>query len=165
MGADMGDQKLNVRLSGPAKVAGKWRKTGETVEVDQRGADDLRAAGVLEGDSLPAAAESEVGPALFDQAVQSKAKEIAEAIVEAAVDQAVTELTLARDEANARAVEAEAQRDLLQDRVLELQAQIDAANTNTSREQAGDPPETPAAEEAKPAKTARKAAGGGAPKG
>ncbi len=159
----MGDQKLNVRLSSPAKVAGKWRKAGETVEADPRTADDLRAAGVLEGDSIPAA-ESKVSPALFDQAVHSKAKEIAEAIVEAAVDQAVTELTLARDEANARAAEAEAQRDLLQDRVLELQAQIEATKTNTSSE-AGDPPKTPASEEAKPAKTARKATGGGASKG
>lgn len=160
----MGDQKLNVRLSSPAKVAGKWRKAGETVEADPRTADDLRAAGVLEGDSIPAA-ESKVSPALFDQAVHSKAKEIAEAIVEAAVDQAVTELTLARDEANARAAEAEAQRDLLQDHVLELQAQISAVQTNTSQEQAGDPPETPAPEEAKPAKTTRKAGGGGASKG
>ncbi|MGD9864645.1 MAG: hypothetical protein AB7S99_15685 [Pseudodonghicola sp.] len=152
----MGNQKLNVRLSGPAKVAGKWRKAGETVDVDQRGVDDLRAAGVLEGDSVPAAAESEVGPALFDQAVQSKAKEIAEAIVEAAVDQAVTELTLARDEANARAAEAEAQRDLLQDRVLELQAQIEAVETNTSREQAGGQPKATATNGAKRPKPAPK---------
>jgi len=160
----MGDQKLNVRLSGPAKVAGKWRKAGEIVDIDPRDADDLRAAGVLDGESVPAAAESEVSPALFDQAVHSKAKEIAEAIVEEAVDQAVTELTLARDEANARAVEAEAQRDLLQDRVLELQAQIVGKEEQISEGQTDDTPKASVSEDNKPAKSTRKT-GGGATKG
>lgn len=73
---------ITLRLAGPAKLDGKWRKPGDTVTVPADMLDQLPVDEVLDGDP---------------QEVQS---------------------------ALARAVEAEAQRDLLQTRVLELQGQV-----------------------------------------
>ncbi|WP_321362603.1 hypothetical protein [uncultured Celeribacter sp.] len=117
---------VEVTLITPAKVAGKRQPSGKTLTVSETVRDQLIAAGAVAKDAAPVTTISgDNDTAAFEAAVEAKAKEIAEAIVDAAVETAVTELQATADEATARAIEAEAQRDLLQERVLELQAQLD----------------------------------------
>nr|WP_321511114.1 hypothetical protein [uncultured Celeribacter sp.] len=116
---------VEVTLITPAKVAGKRQPTGKTLTVSETVRDQLIAAGAVSADVAPVTTASVGNEAdAFETAVEAKAKEIAEAIVGEAVDTAVTELQATADEATARAIEAEAQRDLLQERVLELQAHL-----------------------------------------
>lgn len=135
--------RKKVRLSAPAKIGGKWHRAGAEPDVDAATELDLIAAGAIDpaGPSEPSQPD-EFGEALaagritahqFEAAVATQAKAISEAVVEAAVDAAMAEVMAEKDAAlvamEARAVEAEAQRDVLQARVQELQ---DAAKNTQS---------------------------------
>jgi len=131
-------EKFSIRLSGPAKVLGKRRQAGDVVEVDRNGLEHLIAAGVV--DDRPA-------------------EGVAEQVAEKDPTLSIEALEAERSAAIARAVEAEAQRDTLQGRLLELQAQIDAAVP-----QGGE--DTPISQESDATKsTAQKTARGGSEKG
>lgn len=150
--------RISVRLTGPAKIEGQWRKPGEDVSVTVELARQLDAAGVIAEDHALAAEEIASGVPGFDEAVAAAARDIANAEIEAAVVAAMGEFEDEKNALIARAVEAEAQRDLLADRVLELQAQIPDADQagNTEGGETGAAAGQPAAETA--VKNARKGA-------
>lgn len=131
-------EKFSIRLLGPAKVTGQRRQAGDVVEVDRNEFDHLVAAGVVEDRPT-------------DEVAEQVAKEDLTVSLEA--------LEVERNAAIARAVEAESQRDMLQGRLLELQAQIDAAPR-------GGEDNTPISQESDATKsTAQKTARGGSKKG
>ncbi|SLN38120.1 hypothetical protein AQS8620_01425 [Aquimixticola soesokkakensis] len=153
---------VTVTLATPAKVGGKNEPQGKVLTVSLTVRDQLLAAGALVSGGEVVALLPDETTSVFEQAVAVKAKQIAQTIVEAAVEEAVTELTASANEANARAdtaeahtAEAQAQLTVMQDRVLELQAQLEAAPQGSVPQEA--PEET--------AKTPAKVASKSKPKG
>lgn len=163
----MSEGKIWVRLSGPAKLGGRWLKSGDELEVTADERDDLDALGLLAPLTAAASAERETRTftgAEWEAAVQAEARKIAGAAfdgeldkiaaeakevvalvgkAEAERDDAIIRATAAetqRDQAFARVVEAGAQRDQALARIAELEAQIAASGkTETSPEgQAGE---------------------------
>lgn len=151
-------ERIFVRLTGSAKIEGQWRKPGEDVAVTADLARELDAAGLIVEDGGLSAAEIATGAPGFDEAVEAAARDIANAEIEAAVLAAMGEFEGEKNALIARAVEAEALRDLLQERVLELQAQIEASPVaqDTEGGEQGAATGQPAAETA--VKNARKGA-------
>jgi len=173
-------KEYEVTLTSPAKIAGKREPQGKTLTVSKTVREQLIAAGLVDAVTVMVPVASGVdltsfeGTDDFETAVTSKAKEMAEALVEAAVDEAVTELTTAADEANARAEkaevkvhEAEAQLQTLQDRVLELQEQLKPASDEPAHDTADAPTDTSeaATEGEKTTKASPKAGSGKTQKG
>lgn len=118
---------VSVTLSGPAKIAGRYRKVGDVVEVSSGVLDDLRAAGALSADDVVVAelvAEMVPGAPGFDAAVAAQAELIAKSVVDAAVSAALTEIIADRDNAAARASNAEVTITRQDTRIYELEAQV-----------------------------------------
>ncbi|OJY36357.1 MAG: hypothetical protein BGP11_08410 [Rhodobacterales bacterium 65-51] len=107
-----------VKLAGPAKIDGKWRKAGETVEVSPDRALDLDDHGLVADyptdliaapgvdlrkvdlSSLPAGEKLiTVTEEQFAQAVAAQAKSLAEAVSDAAVEAACAGIIADRDKA------------------------------------------------------------------
>lgn len=138
-------EKTEVRLTGPAKVGGVWKKPGDPVLADETTLAQLRQEGLL------------AEPVVFiGDPVELALRDVED----------MSSVEAERDAALARAIEAEAQRDLLQDRVSELQDQLAAAQAaqpdktqaettlptpsepSPDPEDAGDTPAAPAPEKA-----------------
>lgn len=125
---------MDVTLKSPAKIGGKWHQAGETVAVTDEVAAQLGEVVIGEqpmGAPDPGATEAFVADVErnFDAAVAERAKAIAEAIVGAAVEQAVEFLSNERDQ--------------LAERVRELEAQIAAAAAPAATEPAEPSTSTP----------------------
>lgn len=126
----MSGDLVKVRITAPAKLGPRWLRPGDAPEVTLDELAALEAAGAVERDPDATRVVVDGAPALtltqaeFD-AVTDTLKRI----------EAKAQETVARAEALevekaallVRAVEAEAQRDMLQGRVLELQDQLSAA--------------------------------------
>lgn len=137
---------ITVTLTGPAKVGGLRKRPGDVVEVDPTTLRQLVAAGAVAPDLdataplLTGAPVRTLTQAEFETAVAGAAKVLAETMLDAVLAEALAPLETEKNAALARAIEAEAQRDMLQSRVLELQAQLAAA---TEKAPAGEtPPDT-----------------------
>lgn len=103
-----------ITLANPAKIRGKIEPAGKVVIVDQTEFKHLKAAGAI-GTTAP---ETVTDALIADRgALEEQIAAKGEVIATLEGDLKAME---------ARAVEAEAQRDVLQDRVLELQAHIEA---------------------------------------
>jgi hypothetical protein len=122
----MGD-RISVRLTGPAKIEGKWRKAGEEVAVSPDLALELAAAGVVDRDGQSAA---EVAPGMpgYDEAVAAMAKTLAADAVQTAVDEALAEVIADRDAYRAQANDAAATVSRQSTRILELEAEAATAD-------------------------------------
>lgn len=144
------EELVSVTLSGPAKVAGRWRRSGDVVEVSHTILRDLRAAGAVDGDDAMVADLASGLPG-FDQAVAAQAQLVAEAIVDAAVGAALSEVVSERDNAIARASNAEATIGRQDTRIYELEARISELEEQIAA--AAPPPGDgdPASQAAKPA--------------
>ncbi|MDR5655422.1 hypothetical protein [Ruixingdingia sedimenti] len=155
---------MKVTLSGPARIGGQRKRPGDVVDVDLLTLRHLEAAGVIAPELASAAATdtpvSAMTQAEFEAAVAATAKVLAETMLDAALEEVVATVEAEKNAALARAVEAEAQRDLLQARVEELQ-HILAEQTDTTPAAAAAKTSSPAAAPA--AKSTRKS--GGAAKG
>lgn len=160
------DDLISVRLTGPAKIGGKWRKPGEDVSVTPDLARELAAAGAIADSDAQALADLAPGMPDYDHAVQAMAKVLAEAAVQAAVEATTAELIADRDAARARADEAETEVSRQLARIMRLEAEIadlsadrtqGGADVSTVDAVEGETPNTaPTAEP--PAKNARKGA-------
>lgn len=137
------DERITVRLIGPAKIGRDWHKAGDTPSVTLDVARQLKEAGLLEGDDLTAAADLSPGMPGYDEAVHAMAKTLADAAVNAAVQKAEAQLIEERDTALERAKAAEA-------RIAELEAVLDGADSAPPADQATEPTNPPA-DAAKPA--------------
>lgn len=111
-----------VSLISPAKVGGERRRAGATVLVDAATLAQLIAAGAVRAD---ADHDHDATPSVLTEAQVL-------AFTQAEVVEAEKAALLAR------AIEAEAQRDMLQDRVLELQGQLSAATAAAGQAVAAD---------------------------
>lgn len=104
-----------VRLTGPAKIGGRWRQPGDVVPVDAEVFSQLRAAGVIAPDAELAGVAGEAGAevitltrAEFDAQLAAAAKALADLALDAAIDAAIAEVVAERDAALTRAEAAEA---------------------------------------------------------
>ncbi len=144
---------ITVTLIGPAKVGGLRKRPGDVVEVDPTTLGQLVEAGAAPRDPDATAPVRTLTQAEFETAVAGAAKVLAETMLDAALEGVAEAFEAEKNATLARAIEAEAQRDMLQDRVLELQAQLAAATENTPAGEA--PPDTdtpqPSEKAAKPA--------------
>lgn len=123
------EDRISIRLTGPAKIDGKWRKAGEDVPVTSELVRELAAAGVIERGDDTATAELAPGMPGYDEAVATMAKTLADAAVEAAVEAALAEVVADRDAARIRANDAETALRRAEARVLELEAELHDAQT------------------------------------
>lgn len=140
----MDERNISLRLSGPAKIDGKFRKSGETVNVTESVLAALIAADVVDRDSVEMIGADVLTSVDFDNAV-------ANAVAEQVADiRAITE----RIEAEAADKVAEAQR-----RIAAAQAEattaIEAARTDAAEKIAAAEARAIAAEKAKPVKEPR----------
>lgn len=134
-----------VTLATTVKIRGKIEPAGKVVVVNQTEFDQLKAVGAISSTAATPIADALIADRdALEQLIATKGE---------VIQTLGSELTAME----ARAIEAEAQRDLLQDRVLELQAQI--AATDTAGESAPDDQHTEAV------KTTSKKAGNGSSKG
>ena len=118
------EDRISIRLIGPAKIDGKYRKPGEDVDVTIDQLRDLTQAGaVAEGDAQPVA---DLAPGMpgFDEAVAATAKVLVDAAVEAAVDAVHVEIVADRDAARTRASAAEAEVSRQHARIMALEAEL-----------------------------------------
>lgn len=157
MGAIM-EQRVSVTFSAPVKVEGIARRPGDSAAVTITTAAQLEEMGVIEPIALGVSvAELVPGAPGFDEAVAAAAQALAETMIDAAISASIGPLEAEKNAAAARAAEAEAQRDLLQARVLELQAQLAATTpTSPSGETAGNEAEDPPPAAPKKAAAAKK---------
>ncbi|MFN3313278.1 MAG: hypothetical protein ACK46Q_07410 [Hyphomonas sp.] len=112
-----------VCLTGPAKIDGRWRGAGETVEVDHDILHDLTAAGAIDP-KVTGVMELVPGGTGFDEAVNAMAKALADAAVAAAVEVATAKLTEERDFYRTSLENVEAQLRSAQASNNELEAEI-----------------------------------------
>lgn len=154
------DPKTEVTLIAPAKVGGKFRAVGAVVEVDATELQHLKKAGAVPDDkSIVAQAEQADAPdALMAQLAAAIAKADEQALALAEIEAELGELATLLGATEARAVEAEAQRDMLQDRVLELQKDVGEAVLRAEAAEAGKTNEPPASPEVAPAKSKKASA-------
>ncbi|WP_028710407.1 hypothetical protein [Paracoccus pantotrophus] len=118
------EDRISVRLTGPAKIDGRWRKPGEDVAVTTDMARELVAAGVIAEGEAQAVSDLAPGMPGFDEAVHAMAKTLADAAVQAAVETATAELIADRDAYRARANDADAEVNRQAARILELEAEL-----------------------------------------
>lgn len=121
------DNRISVRLTGPAKIEGKWRKPDEDVAVTPELARELAAAGVISKDPDTDPSDLASGLPGFDEAVTEQARLLADAAVVAAVDAATSELVADRDAARVRAADAEAEVNRQDARIMALEAELAVA--------------------------------------
>lgn len=142
------DHKTEVTLTAPAKVGGKFRPVGAVVEVDATELKHLKKAGAVSDDksAVTQSAQADAPDAQLAAAVDEQALELVK--LEAELGELATLLSATE----ARAVEAEAQRDMLQDRVLELQKEVGWAGQGAEAAEADKTNEQPASSEVAPAK-------------
>lgn len=140
--------RISVRLAGPAKIEGTWRKPGEDVPVTPELAVELAASGVIAEGDAQGMADLAPGMPGFDEAVAAMAKVLADAAVHAAVEVATVELTRDRDEYRALAQGAESQVNRLEARVFELEAELAEAQGVPAKAEAEKPAESDAAPQA-----------------
>ncbi|WP_323041572.1 hypothetical protein [Gemmobacter sp.] len=140
----MSGDLIKVRITAPVKLGPRWLRPGDEPEVTADDRAQLEAAGaverdpdatqvVLTGTPVRAFTQSE-----FETATAVTAQMLAEAMLDAALEEVTTQLRAEKAALLARAVEAEAQRDMLQDRVLELQDQLSAATAAAGQAVAAD---------------------------
>ncbi|MDF2141244.1 hypothetical protein [Paenirhodobacter sp. CAU 1674] len=145
------DPKTEVTLIAPAKVGGKFRAVGAVIDVDATELEHLKKAGAVPDDkSIVAQAEQADAPDALMAQLAAAVDEQALAIVE--LEAELGELATLLGATEARAVEAEAQRDMLQDRVVELQKDVGEAVLRAEAAEAGKTNEPPASPEVAPAK-------------
>ena len=118
------EDRISVRLIGPAKVGGRWCRSGEDVAVTQDQARELAALGVISEGEGNLLAELAPGMPGFDQAVAAMAKTLADAAVHAALEAAHSELIADRDAARIRASDAEAEVGRQHARIMELEVEL-----------------------------------------
>lgn len=138
-----------VTLATTVKIRGKIEPAGKVVVVNQTEFDQLKAVGAISSTAATPIADALIADRdALEQLIATKGE---------VIQTLGSELTAME----ARAIEAEAQRDLLQDRVLELQAQIAATiePTDTAGKPATDDQHTEAV------KTTSKKTGSGSTKG
>ncbi len=155
-----------VKLSDPAKIDGKWRKQGETVEVSSDTAVDLEDQGLVaecpddalqatSGDGAAAAETRTFSAAEWEAAVAAAARDLAGQAFDGALAKLEAEAkqlsdAFAQQEAEktallARVADAEARRDAADARIRDLVAEAEA---RASTSQPEDTPEPPAAKTA-----------------
>lgn len=115
---------IQVKIAEPVKIDGKWHRLGDTPHVSPEVAQQLERDGFLA--ETPAELSGLAGgmPG-FDEQVAATAKTLAEAMVDTVVSEAMTAHDAKLTELRAAAAEANAQRDQLQERVLDLQQQTE----------------------------------------
>lgn len=113
------DERISVRLTGPAKIGRDWLKAGDTPSVTLDEARQLKDAGLLAGEDHAAVADLAPGMPGFDEAVTAMSKTLADAAVNAAVQTAEAQLIEERDAVVTRAKAAD-------ERVQELEAEVEA---------------------------------------
>lgn len=118
------EDRISVRLTGPAKIDGRWRKPGEDVAITTDMVRDLVAAGVIAEGEAQAVSDLAPGMPGLDEAVTAMAKTLADAAVQAAVEAATAELIVDRDAYRARANDADAEVNRQAARILELEAEL-----------------------------------------
>ena len=123
------EDRISIRLTGPAKIDGKWRKPGEDVKVTPALGRELADAGVVEDSDDLAVADLAPGMPGYDEAVAAMARTLADAAVEAAVEAALAEVISDRDAARIRASDAEDAHRRAEARVLELEAELHDVQT------------------------------------
>ena len=151
------DDRITVRLIGPAKIGRDWRRTGDTPSVTLDEARQLKEAGLLAGDDIVAVADLAPGMPGFDEAVAAMAKVLAEAAVAAAVEASTAELIAERDAVFDQLEQAHAGLSEQAGRIAELEDQIANASPpsggSTAVSEVASSSEDPAAPQAaKPAK-------------
>ncbi|HBS99188.1 MAG TPA: hypothetical protein DEB47_04835 [Citreicella sp.] len=131
------ERKTIVTLLSAAKIGGKFYGAGASPEVSDRQLADLVAAGAVAPDAAGQVLEAST-PEGADLAAAIARAETAEARVtelEASLTEAVVQII---PELQAAVIEAEAQRDLLQERVLDLQRGIETADDGAAAPQSAD---------------------------
>lgn len=123
-------ETFSILLTGPAKVGGKRRKAGETVEVDQGQLDQLTASGVV-------ADQSSSGARIYTEAeFHAKLKELvaeSDERINASLGEDISRLKAERDEAIAQ---VDGQRELvstLEGQVTALNEQLAMAHNNLAQ--------------------------------
>ncbi len=109
------ENRISVCLTGPAKIAGKWRKPGEDVDVTPDQVRDLAAAGVIPQGMDLVVAEMAPGMPGFDEAVT------------VALDAATADLVADLEAARARLADADAEVDRQHSRIMQLEAELATA--------------------------------------
>lgn len=130
------------KLSGPAKIGGKWFKEDQIAEVDFDTAADLDDQGLIKEYSETGFPTASVLPAVHadtrllitDEAFQAAVQAEALKLAGQAFDGALGKLEAENKQLLARAVEAEAQRDQALARILELQGAAGQPDQNTPSE-------------------------------
>lgn len=131
------ERKLTVTLLSAAKIGGKFYGAGASPEVSVRQLADLVSAGAVPRDAVGQVLEASA-PEGADLAAALARAETAEARVielEASLTEAVVQII---PELQAAVIEAEAQRDLLQERVLDLQRGVKTADVGAKPSQSAD---------------------------
>lgn len=146
------DKEFEVTLTSPAKINGKHEPAGKTLTVSEKVHDQLFASGAIESENpdpsdVVSSDASQAEPD-FEALVTEKAKEISAQIVGAAVDEAVTELHSAVQDANQRAENAEARTLSAETELQALRDQVAAENAQTSKGEADDQDTQPASKAA-----------------
>ncbi|MFB2531025.1 hypothetical protein ACEYYA_02545 [Paracoccus sp. p3-h83] len=148
----MADDKITVRLTGPAKIGPDWHDEGADVPVTPDVARELAAAGLITDSDSVAVQELAPGMPGFDEAVAAMAKVLADAAVSAAIDAALVEVIAERDSARAHASAVEATVSRQDVRIMELEARAAELEEQLVASTAGAPPADPSvAKDAKPA--------------
>ncbi|RCW77810.1 hypothetical protein [Paracoccus lutimaris] len=118
------EDRISIRLIGPAKIDGNWRKPDDMVDVTTDQLRDLVSAGVVANSEDRHVADLAPGIPSFDEAVGAMAKVLADAAVAAAVDAAHAEIVADRDAARIRATDAEAEVSRQHARIMALEAEL-----------------------------------------
>ncbi len=147
----MPGETIRANLKGPAKVGSRWLKAGpETVTAEELAV--LKAEGLV-GDPLPLGEFGEA-PAVgmvtmtvaeFEAAVAAQAQAIADAVLTAALKEALADLNARAAALQEQLAAAEAERDALKLRVAEFEAAQTQPNTPPSEKVAKTAPKKGAA--------------------
>lgn len=164
-------QMISVTLTGPAKIAGKWCKPGDQVEVDLDLAAELEAVGVIAplGDGISVADLAPGAPG-FDAAVQAALDAASADLVAdlAAARQRLSDADVEVGRQHARIMQLEADLATAAETLAALQAEVAArADSHAEGGQSADAggEAAPAADAATAPKPRRKKAAGAADQG
>lgn len=144
--------RTSIRLAGQAKIAGKWRRPGEDVSVTADELCDLVAAGVvaIEADDAIAGPD-ETADAALAEAIRDRDEW--RSLQRVAEDQVVR--------LEARVLELEDELSRSEEARQDLATQLQALQTPSEPENAGQAEDSKPAEKAAPRTTPKKGAGGG----
>ncbi|MGY9046318.1 hypothetical protein P775_11080 [Puniceibacterium antarcticum] len=115
--------KFEVTLIAPAKIDRVWQPEGAIVWVTPKVASQLFEAGAISGTEGEVLIGDEVDVA-FETLVDARAEKIANGIVAAAVDTAMSGLTAEKDKALAQAEAANARAEKAEARITELEGEL-----------------------------------------